>query len=283
VALAGWPPRSSNFSAVDLIQLQLTDTIRDQLDETLELLRAVLRDDLVAAYLYGSATLGGLKPRSDVDLLIVSARATTLTERQKLGDALMRISAHPSATDPRRPIELTLVVAADVTQPRLPPVTDFQYGEWLRGAFEDGRVSPANANDPDLLVLLTEVRQHGLVLIGRPAQELIGFVAAATLNQAMVATIPALTAPDKFASDTANVLLTLARIWTTLSTGQIVPKDVAADWAIARLAPDESVALEQARATYRAGTYESWDVPIDAANVTAAALLRSIEGTDRRR
>ena len=269
--------------ALDFNAAQLSDPIRGQLDETLGLLRAVLGEDLVAAYLYGSATLGGLKPRSDIDLLIVSGRATTLAEQRTLGDALMRISAHPSATEPRRPIELTLVVAADVAQPRLPPVTDFQYGEWLRGAFEDGRVSPANANDPDLLVLLTEVRQHGLVLIGRPAQELIGFVAAATLNQAMVATIPALTAPDKFASDTANVLLTLARIWTTLSTGQIVPKDVAADWAIARLAPDESVALEQARATYRAGTYESWDVPIDAANVTAAALLRSIEGTDRRR
>jgi streptomycin 3"-adenylyltransferase len=72
------------------------------------------------------------------------------------------------------------------------------------------------------------------------------------------------------------VLLTLARIWTTLATGQIAPKDAAADWAIERLEPVERLALQQARDTYLAGTYDSWDVPTDAASITAAALLRSI-------
>ena len=259
--------------------LELSDTILGQLDETLGLVRAVLRGDLVAAYLYGSATLGGLKPRSDIDLLVVARRATTLAERRTLGDALMRISADPSATDPRRPIELTLVVAVDVKQLRLPPRTDFQYGEWLRPAFADGRVSPANPSDMDLVVLLTEVREHGLVLVGEPASDLIGTIDRSVLDQAMVATIPDLTEPDKLASDTANVLLTLARIWTTLETRQIVPKDVAADWAIERLDPGEGLALERARETYRAGTYESWDVPIDSASATAAALVRSIERT----
>jgi streptomycin 3"-adenylyltransferase len=82
---------------------------------------------------------------------------------------------------------------------------------------------------------------------------------------------------DDLSTDTANVLLTLARMWLTLATGDFAPKDEAADWAIARLSPGESSALERARDTYRAGTYESWDVPIDAASVTAGALLRSIE------
>jgi streptomycin 3"-adenylyltransferase len=87
-----------------------------------------------------------------------------------------------------------------------------------------------------------------------------------------------LTDPDKLASDTANVLLTLARIWTTLATGQIAPKDVAAEWAIERLEPGERLALQRACETYRAGTYDSWHVSIDAASITTAALLRSIAG-----
>ena len=35
----------------------------------------------------------------------------------------------------------------------------------------------------------------------------------------------------KFDDDTANTLLMLSRVWTTLATGEIRRKDVAADWA----------------------------------------------------
>jgi hypothetical protein len=38
-------------------------------------------------------------------------------------------------------------------------------------------------------------------------------------------------------SDTRNVLLTLARMWTTVATGRIVSKDAAAAWALERLPP----------------------------------------------
>jgi streptomycin 3"-adenylyltransferase len=82
---------------------------------------------------------------------------------------------------------------------------------------------------------------------------------------------------DDISTDTANVLLTLARVWFTLATGDFASKDEAADWAIERLAPGEAAALERARDTYRAGTYESWDFPTDAASVTAATLVRLIE------
>jgi hypothetical protein len=60
--------------------------------------------------------------------------------------------------------------------------------------------------------------------------------------------------------DTRNVLLTLARIWTTLATGTLVSKDVAADWVLARLAPEHRPVLEFARRLYLTTTYadETW-------------------------
>ncbi|MGW1609082.1 DUF4111 domain-containing protein [Streptomyces sp. NPDC002285] len=51
-------------------------------------------------------------------------------------------------------------------------------------------------------------------------------------------------------TDTRNVLLTLARIWTTLATGAIRSKDAAADWALARLPAEHRPVLAHARAVH---------------------------------
>jgi len=263
---------------VRLDDLGLSETINAQLDETLDALREVLGSDLIAAYIYGSATLGGLKPRSDVDVLAVAQRPTMSDERRSLGDRFRLISARPSATNPRRSIELTIVVAGDVNPVRQPPRTDFQFGEWLRSRFDDGQVDPENPNDTDLVVLLTEALQHARPLLGPPAAQLVAAVDRNTLESSMLATLPALLAPDKVATDTANVLLTLARIWITLATGEIAPKDVAADWASARLEPKSRWALEKARETYVTGAYDDWDVAPEVARMSIDALVGGIGG-----
>ena len=48
-------------------------------------------------------------------------------------------------------------------------------------------------------------------------------------------------------------VLTLARIWLTVETGEIGPKDAAADWALERLRPVHRAVLARARAIYYLG------------------------------
>ncbi|HFH3062033.1 TPA: nucleotidyltransferase domain-containing protein, partial [Pseudomonas aeruginosa] len=43
----------------------------------LPVIQQSLADSLVAVYLHGSAVAGGLRPKSDVDVLVVIDRATT--------------------------------------------------------------------------------------------------------------------------------------------------------------------------------------------------------------
>ena len=45
-------------------------------------------------------------------------------------------------------------------------------------------------------------------------------------------------------------MLTLSRIWYTEVTGKIVPKDVAADWAMERLPAQHQPVLLEARQAY---------------------------------
>ena len=224
----------------------------DQVREIVALVDRVLGRDALGGYLHGSAVLGGLRPASDVDILVVTRRRMEEGQRRSLLDGLLRISG----TGPR-PVELTAVVQSEVRPWRYPPTGDFLYGEWLRGAYEAGEV-PRPEPMPDLSLLITMTLTADHPLTGpRPAQ-LLDPVPPQDLARASLAGIPDLLAD--LDSDTRNVLLTLARIWSTLATGRIRSKDTAADWALPRLPPEHRPVLEHARHLYLHCPYseESW-------------------------
>ena len=60
-------------------------------------------------------------------------------------------------------------------------------------------------------------------------------------------------------SDTRNVILTLARIWSTVATDVIRSKDEAATWALARLPDEHRAVLARARAIYLGDEEERWE------------------------
>jgi streptomycin 3"-adenylyltransferase len=219
-----------------------------QVDDVVALARAVLGDDLVGAYLHGSAVLGQLRPRSDTDVLIVSRRRLTEGERRTLVEGLMDISGRRARTGgPARPIELTIVVEADVRPWRYPPRCEFLYGEWLRDDYERGEV-PAAAESPDLAPVISMVLLGNRALTGPPPAAVLDPVPRDDLVRAVVHGIPGLL--DDLETDTANVVLTLARIWTTVATAHLRAKDAAADWALERLPAEHRPVLERARAIY---------------------------------
>ncbi|MEW5990085.1 MAG: aminoglycoside adenylyltransferase family protein [Chloroflexota bacterium] len=219
-----------------------------QVNAILRLVRGILGDDLVGAYLHGSAVLGQLRPRSDTDVLIVSRRRLAESERRTLVEGLMDISGRRARIGgPARPIELTIVVQSESRPWRYRPRSEFQYGEWLRDDYERG-VLPAPGESPDLAAILSMVLLGDRPIAGPPPAEVLDPVPREDLVRAVAAGIPGLL--DDLESDTANVVLTLARIWATVATGALRAKDAAADWALERLPPKHRPVLERARAIY---------------------------------
>jgi streptomycin 3"-adenylyltransferase len=95
---------------------------------------------------------------------------------------------------------------------------------------------------------------------------------------------------ESLPGDTRNVLLTLARIWTTLATGTIVSKDDAASWVLGRLAPERRPALEYARRLYLTTSYadETWSDALQAevgpcVDEIVAQIQLAASGTHRSR
>ncbi|MES9511403.1 aminoglycoside adenylyltransferase family protein [Streptomyces sp. NPDC000609] len=226
----------------------------DQLKQVVGLVRGVLAPDLLGTYLHGSAVLGGLNPASDLDVLAVTRQSLDGRKRRALLEGLLEISGLTATV---RPVELTVVVQSEVRPWRFPPVGDFLYGEWLREELrESGPPQPGPM--PDLALVLTIALAGDHPLTGPPPARLLDPVPRTDLVRASLAGIPELL--DSLADDTRNVLLTLARVWATLATGRIEPKDAAADWALSHLSPEHRPVLEHARHLYRNCHYaeETW-------------------------
>jgi len=227
-----------------------------QTEDLVHLVRGVLGPDVVGAYLHGSAVLGGLRPHSDLDVLMVSGRRTTASERRALVEGLLAISGVYPRRGTALPVELTVVVQSDVRPWRYPPRCEFLYGEWLRDTFERGG-APAPGPNPDLAPLLTMVLLGNTPLVGPPPGEVLDSVPPADLRRALVAGVSDLLADLE--EDPRNVVLTLARIWTTLATGAIRSKDAAAAWALPRLPAQHRPVLARARAIYLGDEEELWE------------------------
>jgi predicted nucleotidyltransferase len=223
--------------------------LSDQLEQLLDLLRDVLGANLAGAYQHGSAVLGGEMPTSDIDVLAVSHRSPSSDECSRLAAALLEMSGRP------RSIELTIVAEPALRPWRFPPRMEFLYGDWLRDEFAGGRVPPPAAN-ADLALVIELARRGNRALIGPPPAELFEPVPQADLATAMLDGIDGLLA--ELPTDTRNVLLTLARMWVTLATGDIRRKDHAAAWVVDRLPSDLGGVVARARQMYLEGTYGPW-------------------------
>ncbi|WP_130796799.1 aminoglycoside adenylyltransferase family protein [Streptomyces otsuchiensis] len=243
-------------------------------DDVVLVVQEILGPDVVGQYAHGSATLGGLRPHSDLDVLGVLRRPTTAGERRRLVRRIMTLSGDRAHGGPARPVELTLVVQSEVRPWRYPPRCEFQYGEWLREAYERGEV-PEPGPSPDLAPLITMVLGAATPLAGPPPAQVLAPVPQADLLRAITEGVPELLA--EVGTDTRNVLLTLARVWTTIVTGEIVAKDAAADWALPRLPAGHRPALAHARAVYLGQDRDRWEDRPGAAAALGTYLAARIE------
>lgn len=243
---------------------------------TAEMIGTLLGDTVVGIYLYGSAVMDGLQKSSDVDLLVVTNNGLSETIRDQLTKDLLRLSGKSGNLLGMRPLEVTIVNRDDIIPWRYPPRYDFMYGEWLREDIEAGQY-PRPEDDPDFAILLEQARQYGVSLCGPKISDLIDPVPAADIRSAIQASIPQLI--EDLSWDTRNVILTLARMWLTVSTGEIGSKNRAAQWAVSRLPETYAVLLDSARRAYLGEAVDDWQGRELQVNTYVQYMIKTIHET----
>jgi len=231
---------------------------QEQLDRAVALVREVLDNELVGAYLFGSAVQGGLRPDSDLDIHVVSRRPTTLGEKMRLAGGLMLISGRSTHEGTWRRVEVTIAVQSEIKPWRYPPNLDFQYGDWLRSEFEKGNYEPTPPRHrTDLALLITMVLAADSTLVGPPPAAVFDPVPHDDVVRAMVGDLDRLR--GELDRDARNVILTLARMWSTFATGAICSKGAAANWVVEQLPAAHQPIAIHAREVYLGNEAERWD------------------------
>ena len=257
--------------------------VPDEAHSVVALARDILGADLVALHLHGSAASGGLRPQSDVDLLMILERRMTGAARARLLDGLLEASSrYPAEAGGRRCIELIAFLKHDLSPVPYPACATFIYGEWLRDDFESG-IAPEPSSDPEFTLLLAQARQAAIPLYG-PALDTAGpDVPKQHVRQALQDVVPSLL--QNLAGDERNVLLTLARVWHTSETGLFISKDTAADWVMTRISRPAATVVAEASAAYRQNAAGPWEGEVAATQRTAnelaagaLAVLRQSQG-----
>lgn len=241
--------------------------IASQVASVQAILQRSLEGSLCAVYLFGSALHGGLKPSSDIDLMAVVREPLVDTTRRSLMQELLAYSAWPGTSNTLRALEVTVVVMNELLDWRYPPKREMQFGEWLREDIEACQFGQPMV-DADLAILVTKLRRHSVALYGPPAVQLLKEVPRADLYRSLADTLELWKLPSDWHGDERNVMLALARIWYTASTGDIATKDQAAAWAAERMPDGHRELMKEAADSYLRGFESSWaDVPEQVANL----------------
>lgn len=202
-----------------------------------------------AVHLFGSAVEGGLKPLSDIDLLVTITIPLNDSSSTALMTDLLAVSVALGAATCCRALGVTVLLYDGVEPWRYPAMRSMQFGEWLRDHIQAGVFESATL-DTDLTILLTKVRQHSVTLYGPNAQGCFREIPSADLHRALLNTLSLWSTEADWRGDEVNILLALVRIWYTATMGSIASKEVAATWALERLPNEYKEMVGVAREAY---------------------------------
>ncbi|MCX6017128.1 MAG: DUF4111 domain-containing protein [Chloroflexi bacterium] len=216
-------------------------------------MQSVLDEKLCAIVLHGSLAQGGFNPlRSDIDVLAVVVRPLDAAECNALNVLLLHVSNAP------RPIEISVLCAADLAAWSHPAPFEFHYGEVWRDAVTAGS-GCAPGRDVDLAAHIAVARERGVVLFGPPVEDVLPNVPSADVLDSILADVLS----DRFgvpglanAVGPSSVVLNACRALAYGRMGRLFSKDEGGLWALLELPWRQSSITARALEKYRAGADE---------------------------
>jgi predicted nucleotidyltransferase len=209
---------------------------RAQVERVTSDLASILGDALVGVYLHGSLALGSFSPqRSDIDIVAITTRATTMEERRRLGALMLdSSSSRESLRRPPYPLELSIVTEAQLRPWRHPTPFDFHYGESQRDRFAAGEFEPLWPEDRDLAAHITVLREAGVVLRGPSIHDVFPPVPEQDYTDALLYDLTW----SRERKRGLYAVLSASRVWATLAERRVHTKLSGSLWALEHAAPE---------------------------------------------
>ena len=187
-------------------------------------LSGILGEGLLGVYLHGSAALGGWNvERSDVDVLAVSKRKLTLSEKGLVAGTLTA----PDCSVPGAGLEFSLMTEASLKDLSPRPQFELHVATGASAKVVDGA---GHSGDPDLVMHYVVCRERGVALYGPPPAAVFPKVPRQELLETLLHELAwgLEHAPARYA------VLNACRAWAYAEDSGLVSKVQGAEWALAK-------------------------------------------------
>lgn len=241
--------------------MSIATEVETYASEIAERLKGILGADLVGVYLHGSAVLGDFSTgRSDVDVIAVSARPLSQTEKESVSEQL----SQGSLPCPARGLEFHILHRDDLTRSGAPPF-ELHLATSADGTPDrvvDGR---GHRGDPDLVMHFAVLHENGRALLGPAPDGLFPVIPRPMLLQAFLGEL-------EWAKENASPsyqVLNACRAWRYVDEGVLCSKAAGGKWARRRV---DDPTLIDAALRHRRGLTEAHPDPEKARALLLDAL-----------
>ncbi len=236
--------------------------VKTQVNTFCAYLQALLETNLSGIYLHGSLAMGCFNPdRSDIDLLVVTARGMSIETKRRVIQLLLHASMATS------PIEISFLVEQQMFPFQHPLPFDLHYGETWRERYhrelENGAWTKWNdtiLTDADLAAHFTIMMNRGSCLFGKPVKEVFPLVPARYYIASIVGDFA--DAREGRVMMPVYFILNPCRVYAYLLEGSIFSKDEGGSWGLLTLPGEYHSVIVQALEIYRGSRK---DEPFDVA------------------
>jgi len=230
-------------------------SIKAQVDQLINGVRELLKDNLLGIYLHGSLALGCFSPgQSDIDVLVVTHHSMMEGTKRDIGTLLLRLSNAPA------PIEISFLRQSDLRTWQYPTLFDLHYSEmWREHVARDleSGIWPAwrapQHGDPDLAAHITVTRQRGICLLGAPISSVFPDVPRHDYIASVMKDVDE--ALSAIHENPVYAILNACRTLAFLYDGRVLSKDEGGAWALKHV-PTELHEVIMLAIAQRSGTGE---------------------------
>lgn len=192
------------------------------LDKIVETSKDIIGEDLTGIYLHGSLAMGCFHPdKSDIDLILVIKDSVSDGQKRRLMDILVELNE----TGPRKGLEFSMVTEEACRSREYPTPFELHFSPahlaWYRSDPED-YIKKMKGTDPDLSAHFMIIRHYGIVLYGRPVEEVFDEVPREFYLKSICSDIES--SGEEILENPLYVILNLCRVLGYAEEGLILSK-----------------------------------------------------------
>ncbi len=235
--------------------------------------RGILKANLVGVYLHGSLAMGCFNPKlSDVDFIVVVERKLSVDEKKEIVRKILKISE--SVDVPKKGLEFSVVLLKYTKNFVYPTPFELHFSKDWKSAYEKGEIDYTKENrDPDLASHFTVIRERGIVLWGKPIDEVFGYVDEKYYLSSLLEDVRS--SLDSLHDDSVYFILNFCRVLQYMSEKKVSSKKEGALWAMKNL--DEFTDVIKNALDYYTGKSDSFNVEKERIEGFREYMLERIE------